>query len=273
MATISKMPTRSRRGFDAVKADFVSGGPSGLDPHVIYPQFASALSENASGRPMLFNVCNFWVPGQIDGTQPTLANSSYSNHEWAPKIAQSWRTDTDIGMDLRTRWSWIMRNFDHNCAHPEASGPGHWNDPDYIVPSPNLTYNQVKAYVSLWVMMAAPLMISADLSVQPQTNVGLFTNTEAISINQDALGAQAETAYRSGDQQVLVKPLSDTSRAVCVLNRGTGSQTVTVTSSMIGLPSRPVTVRNVWRQTTQTLRTIRVTLAPTSCYLFRISPA
>jgi alpha-galactosidase len=260
-------------GFDAVKADFVSGGPSGLDPHVVYPQFAGAVSENASGRPMLFNVCNFWVPGQIDGTHPTLANSSYSNYQWAPPIAQSWRTDTDIGMDLKTRWSWIMRNFDHNCAHPEASGPGHWNDPDYIVPSPNLTYNQIKAYVSLWVMMAAPLMISADLSIQPQANVDLFTNLEAIRINQDALGAQAETAYRKGDQQILVKLLSDASRAVCVLNRGPRNQTITVTSSMIGLPSGPMTVRNVWRQTTQTSRTIRVSLASTSCYLFKVSPA
>ncbi len=260
-------------GFDAVKADFVSGGPSGLDPRVVYPQFAGAVSGNASGRAMLFNVCNFWVPGQIDGTHPSLANSSYSNYQWAPMIAQSWRTDTDIGMDLKTTWPWIMRNFDHNCAHPEAAGPGHWNDPDYVVPSANLTYDQMKAYVSLWIVMAAPLMISADLSTQPQANLDLFTNLEAIGINQDPLGAQAKTAYRKGGQQVLLKPLADTSRAVCVLNRGTGRQTITVTSSMIGLPSRPMSVRNVWRHTTQTSRTIRVTLAPTSSYLFRVSPA
>jgi alpha-galactosidase len=260
-------------GFDAVKADFVSGGPSGLDPRVVYPQFAGAVSGNASGRAMLFNVCNFWVPGQIDGTHPSLANSSYSNYQWAPMIAQSWRTDTDIGLDLKTTWPWIMRNFDHNCAHPEAAGPGHWNDPDYIVPSANLTYDQVKAYVSLWIVMVAPLMISADLSTQPQANLDLFTNLEAIAINQDPLGAQAKTAYREGDQQVLLKLLADTSRAVCVLNRGTGSQTITVTSSMIGLPSGPMTVRNVWQHTTQTSRTISVTLASTSCYLFRVSPA
>jgi alpha-galactosidase len=260
-------------GFDAVKADFVSGGQAGLDPHAIYPQFASAVSENARGRPMLFNICNFWVPGQIDGIHPTLANSSYSNYQWAPQIAHSWRTDTDIGMDLKTTWGWIMRNFDHNCAHPDAAGPGHWNDPDYIVPSPNLTYNQVKAYVSLWIVMAAPLMISADLSNQLQANLDLFTHPEAILISQDARGAQASIAYRKGDQQVLVKPLADASQAVCVLNRGTRNETVTVTSSMIGLPSRPMTVRNVWRQMTQTSRTIRVNLAPTSCYLFRVSPA
>jgi alpha-galactosidase len=260
-------------GFDALKADFVSGGPAGLDPRDAYPQFAGAVRANASGRPMLFNVCNFWVPGQIDGTRPTPVTSSYCNHRWAAPIAQSWRTDTDIGMERQTTWSWIMRNFDHNCTHPEAAGPGHWNDPDYIVPSSNLTYDQVKAYVSLWIVMAAPLMISADLGTQPNANLELLTNREALRINQDSLGAQATSAYRTGAQQVLVKPLADASRAVCVLNRGAIHHTMTVTSAMIGLPSHPMSVHNVWQQTTQITRTISLRMAPTSCCLFRISRA
>jgi alpha-galactosidase len=259
-------------GFDAVKADFVSGGPAGLNPHVVYPQFARAVQTNASARPMLFNVCNFWVPGQIDGTRPTALNSSYYNYQWAPKVAQSWRTDTDIGMDLKTTWPWIMRNFDHNCAHPEAAGPGRWNDPDYVVPSSNLTYNQIKAYLSLWIMMAAPLMLSTDLSAQPQANLDLFTNLEAIGVNQDPLGVQATTAHRDGDQQVLLKPLADGSRAVCVLNRGSRNQTITVTNAMTGLPAHSITVRNVWQRMTQTTNTISVNLAPTSCYLFTVAP-
>lgn len=177
-----------------------------------------------------------------------------------------------IGLEMKTTWSWIMRNFDHNCAHPKAAGPGHWNDPDYIVPSSNLTYNQIKAYVSLWIVMAAPLVISTDLSTQPRANLDLFTDLEAISINQDSVGVQGTSAHREGDQQVLVKPLADKSRAVCALNRGPRNQTITITSSMIGLPHRPMSVRNVWRHTTQTMATISVRLAPTSCYLFRIAP-
>jgi alpha-galactosidase len=259
-------------GFDALKADFISGGQSGLDPRRAYSELAAAVRNNASRRPMLVNVCNFWVPGQIDGTRPALPDSSYCNHQWAPQIAHSWRTDTDIGMDRKTTWPWIMRNFDHNCAHPEAAGPGHWNDPDYIVPSSNLTYDQIKAYVSLWVMMAAPLMISADLAAQPPPNLDLFTNPQAISINQDPLGAQATTAYRNGDCQILVKPLADTSTAVCVLNRGIRNQTIIATSSMLGLSSHRMAVHNVWRQTTQTMPAISVALAPTSCYLFTVSP-
>ena len=36
-------------------------------------------------------------PGQINGRRPTYADSSYANALWAPAVAQSWRTDTDIG--------------------------------------------------------------------------------------------------------------------------------------------------------------------------------
>ena len=105
------------------------------------------------------------------------------------------------------------------------------------------------------------------------SNLDLFTNREAIRINQDSLGAQATSAYRRGDQQVLVKPLADTSVAVCVLNRGPSEQTIIVTHSMIGLPAHPMSVRDVWRQTTQTMQTIPLTLAPTSCYLLTVSRA
>jgi hypothetical protein len=40
---------------------------------------------------------------------------------------------------------------------------------------------------------------------------------------------------------------------------------------MIGLPPRPMSVRNVWRDTTQTVSRISAKLSPTSCYLFTVS--
>jgi alpha-galactosidase len=43
-------------GLDALKADFVSGGQTDLDPHVVYPQFASGVTNNASSRTMLVKV-------------------------------------------------------------------------------------------------------------------------------------------------------------------------------------------------------------------------
>ena len=122
-------------GFDAVKVDFCGAGQEGLAPRPLYRQFARALQYNASGRSMLLNVCNFWVPGQIDGRRPSLVNSAYSNALWAPKLAQSWRTDTDIGFTGDVVFKNVLRNLDHDAAHPNAARPGHWNDPDYLAPN------------------------------------------------------------------------------------------------------------------------------------------
>ena len=82
-------------------------------------RFAKALANNSSHRKMLLNVCNFWVPGQINGTLPTFANSAYASYRWAPRIAQSWRTDTDIGFTRNIQFTNVLRNLDHDAAQPD----------------------------------------------------------------------------------------------------------------------------------------------------------
>jgi alpha-galactosidase len=149
-------------GFDAVKVDFVGAGQEGLRPRRQYAEFTNALNSNASQRPLLVNVCNFWVPGQIDRTRPSYADSSYSNWRWAPKMAQSWRTDTDIGFTRNVRFADVLRNLDHNAAHPEAAGPGQWNDPDYLCPELGMSNTEAQSQFSMWAMLAAPLILGSD---------------------------------------------------------------------------------------------------------------
>ncbi len=126
-------------GFDAVKVDFCGAGQEGLAPEPLYTQFANAIRDNSSGRPMILNVCNFWTPGQIDGKLPSYANSSFANALWAPAVAQSRRTDTDIGGTGKVPFANVLRNLNADAAHPKAAGPGHWNDPDYLGPQLGMT--------------------------------------------------------------------------------------------------------------------------------------
>ena len=64
-------------GFDAVKVDFCGAGQEGSTPAIrCTTQFAQALATTRADRPMILNVCNFWVPGQINGTAPPFADSS-----------------------------------------------------------------------------------------------------------------------------------------------------------------------------------------------------
>jgi alpha-galactosidase len=94
-------------GFDAIKLDFCGAGQEGLTPQPLYQEFSNATAN--SGHPMILNVDNFWVPGRIDGTNPSLANSSYGNYQWAPAISQSWRTDTDIGFIRNIQFQSVIR--------------------------------------------------------------------------------------------------------------------------------------------------------------------
>ena len=123
----------------------------------------SALADNSSRRRMLLNVGNFWVPGQVDGTLPDRSRTRRTrNYRWAPRIAQSWRTDTDIGFTKKIEFVNVLRNLDHDAAHPAAAGPGHWNDPDYLGPGLGMTPAEARAQLSMWAIVAAPLILGSD---------------------------------------------------------------------------------------------------------------
>jgi alpha-galactosidase len=219
------------------------------------------------------NVCNFWVPGQVDGTHPSLADSSYSNYRWAPRLAQSWRTDTDIGFTRDVKFVNVLRNLDHDAAHPEAAGPGHWNDPDYLGPELGMTSAQAQAQLSIWAILAAPLILGSDpRSLSPGT-IDMLTNPGVIAIDQDPLGVQGRLVARDGSGQVWVKPLAGGGRAVALFNRGSGSVRIGTTARAIGLGNaRAYRVVDVWRSVGhRTSGAISAVVAPDSVVLYRVS--
>ncbi len=262
-------------GFDAVKIDFCGGGQQRLDPEIAYREFAQAVRGNSPGRPMVINVCNFWRPGQVDDGYPPLERSAYATHRWAAQIAESWRTDTDIGFCRDVVFANVLRNLDTNARHPEAAGPGHWNDPDYIVPELGLSSAEAQAQLTMWAIVAAPLVIGADVrELSPQT-VAMLSNTEVIAVDQDPLGIQGVPTGRDQAAQVWVKPLSGGECAVALLNRGPTRQHITAHAAELGLArASALQIRNLWTQTSsQTAGTIQADVPPHSAALYRITPA
>jgi hypothetical protein len=260
-------------GFDAVKVDFCGAGQEGLTPQPLYAQFAQALRN--TGRPMIFNVDNFWVPGEINGTNPTYANSAYATYQWAPSVAQSWRTDTDIGFGQRRGilFQNVLRNLDNDAAHPEAAGPGHWNDPDYLGPELGMTSSQAQAQLSMWAMLAAPLILGSDPRVLSPGAVAMLENPWVIGIDQDPLGAQGRLTDQQGSGQVWVKPLSGGDRAVALLNRGSSPQQISTVAWHVGLPpTGNYHVTDAWQGTFGgTTGGISATVPPYSAALYRLS--
>lgn len=260
-------------GFDAVKVDFCGAGQAGLSPERQYPQFAAALANNASHRPMLLNVDNFWVPGQIDGTHPSLADSAYANYLWAPQLGQSWRTDTDIGGTGNIQFVNVLRNLDHDAAHPEAAGPGRWNDPDYLGPELGMSGAEAQAQLSMWAILAAPLILGSDPRALSPASIAMLENPEVIAIDQDPLGIQGRAIAQSGSGQVFVKALAGGDRAVALLNRGPDALQISTSAKAIGLPrAKAYRLHDLWAgQTSRTSGAISALVAPHSVLLYRVS--
>jgi alpha-galactosidase len=223
-------------GFDAVKVDFCGAGQAGLSPEPAYEQLAAAVENNSSHRFMILNVCNFWVPGQVNGTRPSLADSAFTNYQWAPDIAQSWRTDTDIGFTGNIQFADVLRNLDADAAHPGVAGPGQWNDPDYLGPELGMTPAEAQAQLSMWAIVAAPLILGSDPRILSPATIAMLENPRVIAVDQDPLAVQGTPIARHGDGQVWVKPLADGSSAVALLNRGPLTLPIATSASAAGLP-------------------------------------
>ncbi len=234
-------------GFDAVKVDFCGGAEYHLNPAAAYSAFHAAIAANSSHRPMLLSICDFLQPEQYGEGRPPLDESAFSSYSFGPSVGNSWRTDTDVGFPGNVPFADVLRNIDADAAAPQAAGPGHWNDPDYLAPDQGMSAAQFRSQLSMWSMLAAPLMISDNLTKIGSASLAAVQNTEVTAIDQDPGGVQGTLLSSSGNGEVWVKPLVDGSRAVALLNRGSSARRIETSASAVGLPSASsYAVRNVW---------------------------
>jgi len=87
--------------------------------------------------------------------------------------------------------------------------PGHWNDPDMLeVGNGAMTEDEYRTHMSLWSILAAPLLAGNDLRSMNPAILEILTNREVIAIDQDKDGKQGRQAWKSGDQEIWTRPLS-----------------------------------------------------------------
>lgn len=258
--------------FDAVKVDYLCGIAADLDPKTVYTEFAQALRNNASGRPMLFNLCNP-VTSPDWGNYPEEQQSTYS-WSYAPAIAQSWRTYTDVGFVGEIKFKDVLRNYDANARHPEAAGPGHFNDPDYLGPELGMNDEEFRTQMTLWSVAAAPLVIGSDVRKLSKTSLDILSDRDVLAINQDAAGVQAVRVGPAGTTETWVKRLANGDRAVVLLNRGDSPATLTTKASSVGLSGDRFTLKNAWtNQVTESAGTISAAVPAHGAALFRVGRA
>ncbi len=262
-------------GFNAVKVDFCGGVRLHLQPKAAYTAIHQAIEHNSSHRPMLLSICNFLEPEQYASGDPSFGGSAFSSYLFGPGIANSWRTDTDVGSPDYVTFSTVLRNLDADAAHPEAAGPGHWNDPDYLGPDQGMSAAAFRTQFSMWAMLAAPLMISENLTAMSPETQETVENPEAIAIDQDPLGIQGTLLSSSGEGQVWVKPLSGGARAVALLNRGSQPVTIATNALEVGMPhTGNYLVHNIWANANESTSGLIAAQVPgESTVLLRVSVA
>jgi alpha-galactosidase len=140
------------------------------------------------------------------------------------RVANTWRT----GPDIRDSWlSLFISSFTIDKWSPYG-GPGHWNDPDMLIlgnvttgtdlhPT-RLTPDEQYSHVSLFSLLAAPLLIGCPIEQLDSFTLNLLTNDEVIEVNQDPLGKPARLVADTNGVQVWLKPMEDGSSAVGLLN-------------------------------------------------------
>jgi alpha-galactosidase len=201
-------------GVDYVKDDYCHAPPEREAAIERYARMGSALA--ATGRSIVFAVCEW------GGRAPW---------EWAPSVGASlWRTTGDV----RDTWSGgggIITLADATEPLAAWASPGGWNDPDMLVaglrgrsrPGAAGTLGcsdaEYRSQVSLWAMLAAPLLASCDLrDADAETIVALGT-PGVLAIDQDPLGRPGRR-IRSLDQvDVWERELAGGASAAAVVNR------------------------------------------------------
>ncbi len=101
--------------------------------------------------------------------------------------------------------------------------------------------------MSLWSLMAAPLIFSGDMAKLDAFTLNVLCNAEVIEVDQDPLGKQAKILRQTRDEFVLVKELADGSKAVGLFNLASHPRKFSVTWSDLGVSGNQH-VRDLWRQ-------------------------
>ena len=236
-------------GIDFVKYDWCSYGGVATGKGIERFQKPYRLMGNLlakAPRDIVFNLCQYGM-GDV--------------WTWGREVGgNSARTTGDLGVQSWTDLPGFYSIGLQNAEHAAYAGPGYWNDPDYILigwigvgygtekkrPT-SLTGNEQYAYMSMWCLMAAPLIFSGDMRKLDLFTLNILCNNEVIDVDQDPRGKQARIVRRDADSLVMAKPMVDGSLAVGLFNLAEFDRPVSVSWKELGIRG-PFRVRDIWRQ-------------------------
>ena len=230
-------------GFDYIKYDWCSYGdiaPKNPDlAEMMKPYQVMRAALDTVPRDIVYSLCQYGM-GNV--------------WEWGAKVGGNcWRTTGDI----TDTWSSMSNIGFGQAGHSALVGPGHWNDPDMLVVGQvgwsahlrptKLTPNEQYTHISLWCLLASPLLIGCDMTKLDEFTLSLLTNDEVLEVNQDPLGRAADRVAKNGQLEVWSKDLADGGKAVGLFNRGNEEASASAQWTDLGVSGKQA-VRDLWRQ-------------------------
>jgi alpha-galactosidase len=233
-------------GIDYLKYDYCNAPEDSMTAKARYKKMADALAN--SGRQIVFGICEW---------------GSRKPWHWAANAGGNlWRTTGDI----RDKWKarpdtegmGILDITGINAPLHEYAGPGRWNDPDMLVvglygakgPAADLGGTgcsdiEYQSQVSLWSIMAAPLIATNNLTGMNAETKRILMNEEVIAVNQDKLGRQGVRMINNDTLDIFVKPLENDEVAIAILNKSDTGQNCKIDFNKLGLTGN-YQIRDLW---------------------------
>ena len=222
--------TYAEWGFDYLKYDWCSAASIYKDEDMrpVYQKMGEALLK--CGRPIVYSLCQY---GRDDVWG------------WGAKVSGNlWRTTGDIN----DHWERMDEIGFSQFAIQHYMRPGHWNDPDMLeVGNGGMTDDEYRTHMSLWCLLAAPLLAGNDLSSMSKETVDILMNPEVIAIDQDPAANPAQLVTYVEKHVVAYRKLHDGSTAVAFFNRDEKPAEIGVQWSAVGIEGKELRARDLWK--------------------------
>ena len=162
---------------------------------------------------------------------------------WGPSVGGNlWRTTGDI----QDKYSSMERIGFSQAGLNKFAGPGHWNDPDMLeVGNGGMNADEYRTHMSLWAMLAAPLLAGNDLAKMTPETLSILTNKEVVAIDQDKAGNAADRLTAEGPLEVWTRPLANGDKAIALFNRFDKTLKVSVDLKQAGYSGK-AQLRDLW---------------------------
>ncbi|GAA0927653.1 NPCBM/NEW2 domain-containing protein [Virgisporangium aurantiacum] len=243
-------------GVDYLKYDNCNNQSDGTREDFVRRYTAMRHALDRTGRPIVYAMCEW---GQ---SQPW---------EWAASIADLWRTGGDIG----DNWPSLRSIIAQNATLAPFASKGHWNDPDMMeIGNGGMTGIEYRTHMSMWAVMAAPLLIGTDVRTASPETLAILGNRDIIAIDQDRLGIQGAIVSDDGGLMVLDKPLANGDHAIALYNSTDALATVGVPASATGLRRADAyRLQDVWTgEVRQAKNTIAAAVPAHGTVVYRVRP-